>query len=343
MRTNDKPTDLFAGTDNLSLDKRKFEPSQEEIERVCNFFSIGKLKYFEKEKDIIVSHSNFFIFVATTHGQFALKFYPTDAVKTIAIEYAINRFLISHYFPTPIMYTGQGAKPSYVSNDRLATCFSYINGAQVWQQIKKRNTIYQINAIIVSLKNILLLTKGRIPFLKHESFTKTITTLVQTSQTISDYDQKMLIETSLQNACQTYKSYQKLFTRQWLHNNTTLTNFLIDKNTVYTLDLSHIREDYILSDLASLIISCLFLNIPSATIKTIIKDYFYQHKMADNFLPVLNTLITVGLIKEYLKNIQRERTIEISTYPQDIVRQYICQLSKHKKTIIAALKKKTIP
>lgn len=339
MRINDSPPDLFAGIDNLSLDKRNFDPSQDDIEHICRFFSIGKLQHYEKEKGIAVSHTNFFVFVVTARGQYALKFYPMYAVKMIAIEYAVNRFLIAHHFPTPIMYAGHDGQPSLTSNGRLATCFSYINGQQAWQQIKQRNTLIQINTAMLSLKNILSVTKGRIPFLKQERLATSINTLAKVSRAITPYNQKKIIEAPLRDACRTYQSHQRLFTRQWLHNNASLTNFLIDKETVYTLDLSHVREDYALSDLASLVISCLFLKMPTTTIKTIVKDYVTQHKMESEHLLVLNTLVTIGLIREYLKNVRREKSVDLATYSPNLVRTYRSYLSARKESIAAVLRK----
>lgn len=339
MRKNcsPKPTDLFAGIDNLSLDKRQFAPSRDDIERICRFFCLGKLRHYEKEKGIAVSHSNFFVFVATSHGHYALKFYPLNTAKTIAIEYAINRLLTLHHFPTPIMYAGQSNQPFFASNNRLATCYSYIDGLGAWQVIKQRDTIRQINTAMLSLKNILSVNTGRIPWLKQESFVTTTKALAQASGLIAPYDQKETIEASLKDACKTYQHHQQLFTRQWLHNNAHLNNFLLYKKTVYTLDLSHIREDYILSDLASLVISCLFFEIPTTTIKLIVKNYFIQHEMKLEHSLVLNTLIKIGLIREYLKNIRREKSIELSQYPSDLVRTYILHLEKRKKSITAAL------
>ncbi len=336
---NYSPANLFAGIDNLSLDKRKFNPSRDDIERICRYFSIGKLQHYEKEKGIIVSHSNFFVFVATTHGQYALKFYPPDAAKPIAIEYAINRILTDHHFPTPIMYAGIRGQPFFTGNDRLATCYSYINGLPVWQHIKQRNTIRQINAAMLSLKNILSTAMGRIPFLKQESLLSNTGTLTQDSRALAFYDQKETIDASLLDACRTYQHHQLLFTRQLVHNNITLTNILIFEETVYTLDLSHVREDYALCDLASLVISCLFFDIPAKTIKPIVKDYFTRHKIKQDHFLVLNTLVKIGLIREYLKNIRREKSPELSTYPPDLARTYISHLSKRKKSITAVLKK----
>lgn len=339
MRINTIPTDLFAGIDNISLDKRNFDPSQDDIELICRFFSLGKIKYYKKEKDTVVSHSNFFVFIETSHGQYALKFYPKDAAKTTAIEYAVNRFLIAHHFPTPIMCAGHNDQPFFTSNDRLATCFSYINGCQAWQQIKQRNTISQINATMLSLKNILSITQGHIPFFKQESFVTAVDTLIYASRATAPYDKREIIDASLKNACQSYQKNQPLFTRQWLHNNSSLTNFLVSKETIYLLDLSHIREDYILSDLASLVISCIFLEIPTKTIKAIVKDYIIQHEMKSEHLLILDALVKIGLTKEYLKNVQREKSIDCTAYPLDIINIYMFHLSARKELITSVLKK----
>lgn len=338
-KNKQQATNLFAGIDNLSLDKRKFDPSRDDIERVCRFFAVGKLRHYEKEKGIIVSHSNFFAFAATTRGRYALKFYPPDAAKPIVIEYAVNRILVNQHFPTPIMYAGHGRQPFFAGNGRLAACYSYIDGLPAWQCIKQRNTIRQVNAAMLSLKNILSINMGRIPFLKQESFTTTAKALAQASRALAPYDQKEMIDVILQDACRSYRHHRLLFTRQLVHNNINLTNILIYKKTVYVLDLSHIREDYALCDLAGLVISCLFFNIPVATIKTIVKDYFTQHKIETEHSLVLNTLVKIGLIREYLKNVQREKSPGLSAYPPDLVRTYISHLSDRKKSITAVLKK----
>ena len=339
MRTNDRPPDLLAGIDNLSLDQRTFDPSRDDIERICRFFAIEKLKHYEKEKGIAVSHSNFFIFVTTIRGPYAIKFYPTDAAKMIAIEYAVNRFLIGHHFPTPVMYAGHDGRPFLPSHDRLATCFSYINGRQAWQQIKQRNTMIQINSAMLSLKNILSKAQDRIPFLKQIRLMTSVKNLTQASRALAPYDQKKMIDATLKEVCRSYQQHQPLFTRQSIHNNTSLTNFLIDKKTVYTLDLSHIREDYALSDLASLVISCVFFDIPATTIKTIVKNHFSQHKITPEYVLVLSTLVRIGLISEYLKNIRREKAIKNSTYPSNLTRTYLSHLSARQKDITTFLQR----
>jgi len=338
MRISHKHPPLISGVDHLSLDKRNFDLSRDDIEGICRFFAIGKLRHYEKEKGITISHSNFFFFVATNKGEYAFKFYPSDAAKTVAIEYAINRLLLKKHFLTPLMYAGHDGRSFLNSNGRLATCYSYISGSQAWQHIKQRNIFPKINAAILSLKNILSANMDRMVWHKQAALPLSAGSLVRASCAMAPYDQKKTIDAVLKNVCQTYQDHRPLFTRQLIHNNITLTNLLIHQETVYTLDLSHIREDYILSDLASLVISCLFFNVSPTTVKTIIKNYFTQHKIEQEHLPVLNTLIQIGLVKEYLTNIRREKSIGSSVYPLDIVRTYRSLLRTRKETITAVLK-----
>lgn len=330
---------LLAGIDNLSFDNRKFSPSKDDIERICNFFSIGKLKSYKNEKNIVISHSNFFVFVSTAQGKYALKFYPPDTAQLIAIEYATNRLLVDQNFQTPIMHAGTHGRPFIASNGRLATCYSFISGRPGWQCIKQQATIQQINTALLSLKNILSTSKARIPIQKQDNLLKTVNALAQESRLIAPYDQKIIIDRSLLDICQTYQDRQPLFIRQKLHNNINLTNFLIYKKKIHLLDLSHVKEDYYLADLVSLVISCLFFNIPMTTIKNITQDYFTQHKMDHRHFYVLNVLIKTGLIKEYLKNIRREKSISLPTNPPRLEKTYLSQLRARQKSIMTQLKK----
>jgi len=332
-------TPVVLNIDHLSLDRRKFDLSPDDIKQVCRFFSLGKLQHYEKEKNVSISHSNFFILATTSQGQYALKFYPSGTARTIAVEYSLNRLLIDQDFPTPLMYPGKNNRPFILCNNRLATCFSYIDGIGAWQAISHKNIFNKINTALLVLKNILSLQKTAASPLKQESLITTVNGLINTSRQTTPYDEKKIIDLSLLKACKIYQQNQKLFTRQWLHNNANLTNFILRQNTVYTLDLSHVREDYVFSDLASLVISCLFFGVPINTVKTITQDYFAQHETKENHYIVLNALVTIGLIKEYLKNIQRERSDELSTCPPELSQIYLTQLLKRKKLITTLLKK----
>ena len=161
--------------------------------------------------------------------------------------------------------------------------------------------------------------------------------LAKESRSLAPYDQKSTIDSILVSALHSYRCYRPLFTCRHTHNNAHLNNFLFDKKTVWTLDLSHIRQDIILSDLASLIISCLFFHLSPEKIKKIIKDYLTKDHLKTEYLQVLNVLIQLGLIKEYFKNTRRERTPVPSAYPSKLTKDYRSQLSKRKELIIRAL------
>jgi len=326
-----KASPLTAGVDHLTFDKREFDCSQEDIERVCRFFDIGKLRNFKKEKGISVSHSHFFVYAATSRGEYALKFYPATAAPAVAAEYSVNRFLRLHHFPTPVMHAGHNHRPYEKINDRLAACYSYINGSSAWNNIRRQKTIHQINTAMLSLKNILSMAKRRISFPKQESFLTTVKVLTQDARSLPEGDQKKTVKAALISAFRTYQQHRSLFTRQILHNNISLTNLLIHQKTVYVLDLSHIREDHAMSDLASLVVSCYFFKVPVKTIKNVIEDHFAQHQINKDRLAVLYSLVKIEMIKEYLKNARRESSV--------CTRLYTAHLAERKRSIMDILKK----
>jgi len=344
MRTTNNPTHPFTSIDNSSLDKKPFNPSKDDIQHLCQFFSLGGLRHFEKEKGISFYHANFFVFVSTTRGQYALKFYPPDTVQKITIEFAINRVLTDQHFLTPLMHAGINGQAFSPSNDRLATCYSYVNGHHALKHIRKPGTTRQINAAMLSLKNILSTNKklknilNLIPTVKERSMTSTIHSLAQDFRLLTPYEHKKIVDTALLDACQTYQHHRHLFTRQWQHHDAILNNFLIYKKTVYTLDMENVWEDYILCDLASLVISCLFRSIPVKTIKTIVKDYFTQHNIGSEGLIVLHALLKIKIISEYLRNIKYEKNLKLSVPSPGLAHTYMPHLLAYKKIAAPLLK-----
>ena len=307
MRLNDTPS------------KTKIHLTTDDIQCLCRFFAIGKFQTYKKRKRTPVPHTNPLIFITTTDGDYALKFYSLDLAQTVPVEYAINRVLCAQNFPTPLMHTGSNAVPFITCHGRLATCFSYIDAVEAWQAHQERNIFPRINKTLFSLKNTLAKASGRLPIPKQEKFLTMIKSLANAYQTPDPEGHHGIINAALQDACKSYQQHQRFFTRQWIHNNATLTNFLINTKTVFTLDLSHIQEDYALNDLASLIISALAFKMPLKTIKEIRKDYFIQHRMAEeNALP-LHTLIKVQLIRKHLDNIQRQQSVEFLNHSRRIV------------------------
>ncbi len=336
---NYTPTNLFAGIDSPLLDTKTLNISREDIEAVCDFFSIGKLRHYEKEKNVTVSHSNFFVFVETDRGQYALKFYSTSTERNIPIEYLINRFLVNNNFPTPAMHASRSRRTFLAVKDRLAACYSFIDGTPLWKHINHPKIIHQLNSTILILKKILSTAPASIPRLKQRNYAEIFSNALHASKEFAPYDQKKLIDTCLLDASRNYRHHQRTFTRQWLHNNTTLTNFIFYKETIYILDLSHIWEDYALIDLVTLIISCLYLSIPGKTTEAIIQNYFVQHTLGQEYLPVLNALLKFELAEEYLKYVRREKSVLPAALPQDLVDTYLFHLSERKKSIAVMLEK----
>jgi Ser/Thr protein kinase RdoA (MazF antagonist) len=339
MRINYGRINLFAGIANLSSNIKLFDLSRDDIEHICRFFGLGDLRGYEKEKGVTVSHYNAVVFIATTKGQYILKFYPPNSAKSIVAEYILNHILLHHHFLTPTMYAGLRGQPFCPSNNRLVACYAYINAPQAWQAIHQRNTLSKINAALLALKKILSETRVPLPCPKQKSIWGTLTVLRQDTKGLMPCDQKDLIDAYLLAACRTYHHNQQLFTRQRLHTNAHLDNFLIYKGKIYTLDLSHVQEDHILADLRDVVVSCMLIGSPAATIKTVINDYLAQHGLRQELFLVLDTLIKIELIKNYLKNIQYEKSVGLSVYPKALKRAHIPKLSQRKKFIISLLKK----
>lgn len=333
MQINKSSSQLFGGIDHISLDTRTFDPSQVDIESICRFFSLGKLKIFQKEKNITLSHSNFFVFASTTRGNYALKFYPASSSKDILHEYALNRYLGLHGFPTPAMLTSSDGKTSVPFCGSLAVCFEYINGQQAWQHIHKKTVQDQINGLMRQLKTVLLPLAGSKFISPQDSFAAQIKNLIQTASQLTPFYNERNIRKEINHIAQEFAAHKKLFVRQILHNNATLTNFMISKGKVFLLDLSHIKEDYLLSDMTALVLSCRFLRIPPKITKTMIGEYFLAHGLKKPHQTVLNTQMRLSIIREYLKNTSREKNLSkaraLTTGQVERYKLYLSQRTKH--------------
>jgi len=335
MSNNSAPSYLFSG---IRFNERSFEPSRSDIERICRFFSLGKLKHHQKEKGISVYHGNPLVFVGTSLGEFVLKFYSTVRAPKIEAEYTLNTILLKHRFPTPAMHAGYNGQPFFSTNDKLATCFSYIDGLPLWEKLSDKHTIRQVNTILFLLKNILSIAHRKIFLEKQPALAATLNAMAKNSRAMAPYNRKETIDETLLEAGRVYQSHQSLFARQRLYNNANFGNFLIKDKTTYLLDLEHIQEDYVLTDLACLVISYIYLNAPIALIKTVTKDYFARHKIKSNYLPVLNTLIKIRLIKRYLENIHREKSRNPFDCSPNLMHSYRSHLTSGQKLIASALR-----
>jgi len=338
-RTIRTTQDLLAGPDNILFDLRSFHLSDNDIHLICRFFLIGEPQYFEKEKNIHISHSSFFVFIKTTSGEYALKFYPKNYAEKIIHEYSLTHLLRRFSdLSIPTMYTGKNKKPFYIFRDHIVVAYSYIKGEQAWQHISQKTVFTKLNAMILSLNSLLIKLRGKIVAPKNTHLTARIKTLLKISQSLS-FNQKSFITSLLKKLQQDYQIYAPCFHRRLIHNNLTLSNTLIADNTIYLLDLSHICEDYILSDLSSLICSCLFLDIPPKTIQNIIKNYLSNDIIKSSNV-ILMLLIQIVLIENYLLCLSRIKTTDFSPYPPALVQNYRFHLSNRMHQILQILQPK---
>ncbi len=331
--------DIQAGVDSIRLDTRNWDISKEDIERICRAFRLGKIKRYEKEPNIAVSHSNFFFLLATTRGTYAIKLYPANEEKALTAELILNRLLIKNNFPTPAMHLTSDRSAFLRLNHHLAACFDFINGKPVYRHRLDTETILRINERILLLKKILdrLVLPNRL--LQTENFPARITSLIKTARQTAPFDDQALIERSLLLAHDIFTRNPHLFVRTNLHNNISLTNLFRYRNDIYVLDLSHIKNDYELIDLGSLVISCLFLNETKKNIKLFIISYFTVHKTSRKKLSVLTSCLQLGLANEYLKTVRRYQNIKVASKPSRLDRSYRYQLRKRIKLIRDILNK----
>jgi Ser/Thr protein kinase RdoA (MazF antagonist) len=294
----------------MGLLSQKFEPAPDDIKRACRFFGIGPIRREEKEKEIRFPHANVMVLVTTDLGRYVIKFFSPNDARKIAFEYAVNRILAARRFPTPLMHAGTGGRPFMDAGGRLAACYSYIDGCSAWKVIRQKNTICRINMALLSLKNILSSAKIGLSWPRNESLGAMINLLTRYARAGVPFEGKKIIEKSLLKACRTYQRHRRLFSRQRLHSDANLTNFLICDESAYVLDLEHVREDYALSDLSSLLVSCI-LSLPPAAIKAMVKDYFNRHELSSEYSSVLDTLVTLGLVREFFASADPERKAPI--------------------------------
>lgn len=339
IQKNKTHSEIMGGIDHISMDTRRFNPSQMDIEHVCRFFALGKLLAFEKEKHITVSHSNFFVFASTSQGNFALKFYPTSLSKNILHEYALNRYLVLRKFSTPAMLASPDGKPSVPSCGHLAACFEFIDGQQAWEHIQTKSVQIQINANIRLLKTILLPLSGSKLIDPHDNFAVRIKNLMQTASLLKPFKYEDYIRLELNHIAQEFNTHQKLFLRETLHNNVTLMNIIISKGRMFLLDLSHIKEDYRLSDLVALVLSCHFMKVSPKIIQAMIKQYFNAHGLTKIHKPILNAQLRLSFIREYLKNTAREKNQQgRCAMPASQIKLYAYYLAERAKHMIELLR-----
>lgn len=283
-----------------------FEPSWNELEEICQFFELGTLRKPQKKRKPCFPHANPMVFVETSRGQFVFKFFRENDLTNIAFEYAVNRALCARQFPTPAMSKGRRGRPFVKSAGRLAACYAFVDGFSAWKVLRHPQTVRRINLSLRSLKDHLSATRISMSWPRQAGLAETVRQLTRWSRAAARFEGSGILEQSLLEACRVYQRHRRLFGRQRIHSDANLSNFLMHDDTAYVLDLEHIREDYALNDLSSMVVSGI-LSMPVPALKAMIKDYFDVHDLAAENRVVLDALVKISLVKECLGSCEQHR------------------------------------
>lgn len=292
------------------------------------------------EKNIKISHSNFIYFIGTAKGKYAIKFYPTWASKTINLELILNKLLLRNGLLTPFMHNKKNV-PFIKTCEYLAACYDYIEGKALYEQDIDHKIIKEMNESLLKIKTILAdakINSGITTYLENEDISKKINFLTYSSENIDISKNKRLIDRVIKYLSTAYIINNGHFTPKPIHANASLSNIILYENKVYLLDLSHVKLDYELNDLAHLIISCFFHNISSKIIKMIILSYFNTHNLDLKKLRILTFFIQLGLIKEYFRIYREEKQARDYKSKPEGFGIYLSEIEKRKNLITCLIK-----
>lgn len=343
MRVNCNLDVLLGGINNVIFDKQRINPTKTEMERVCSYFSLGDMRGYGQLEEIAVSPTNPIVFLKTAKGKFVIKLYPESEAGRILVEYALNQALLTYDFPTPAMHAGQDGKPFMGCNGRMAVCFSYVDGPKIFQCLHNKNAIRRVNTALLSLKNILPRVESRIVFTREPEMVGMINDIMNVNELeLVPSTLRALLMKNLLQIMRAYKKHRFLFARQYLQTHANLSNFIICKETVYVLDLQHIRESYSLSDLASLVMHSFFFDSSAGWITNLVRDYFIQHQTDAKSILVLNVLLKFKLIQEYILYTRQGQLGYSLDFSPQLARSYRANLEARKNCILRILQKEIL-
>jgi hypothetical protein len=108
---------------------------------------------------------------------------------------------------------------------------------------------------------------------------------------------------------------------------------------IFLLDLSHVRIDFELNDLANLVVHCYLLNIDKKIIYQLIDAFFKINKIEKEKLKVLNIFITFHLIKNYINLIKKENKVSPYSLNHRFLEIFTSEIQKEKNKIIKLIQK----
>lgn len=330
-------TRIIGGSDSIIFDTRELNLSTADVLSVCRLFNLGQLKSFEKEPNIVVSHSNFIIFVITSRGKYVIKLYPPGSKNIIGTEYLINRVLQSRHFSTPAMHLSASHQPGCRIKDYLAVCYDFAEGKPGYRVRLADQHIDHLCRTLFMFKNILSGNTHISRTLQRSGFTlqpRSIRTLIASLTNQTDHP---VLKKALLEACRYLDHNKTLLHKRPVHSNLSLSNILFDHGRTVLLDLSHTRIDHAMEDLASLIFSCRIFSAPQTVIRRIIASYFAIHKIRQEQIRTLTALLTIRTVREYRKTeLKSPSAITHGTDPA-LVKEYKKQIAAHKEELLRSL------
>ena len=340
-----KNTRILGGTSAKLFDLRKFNPEDFNLNKICGYFNIGSFKKYTKEDNIKISHSSHLVFVKTSRGEFVLKFRPLNTCRDIIKEFAINNFLIKYRFPTQLMFTTIKNLPFAKTKTHLITCYKKIPGRPLYSYKLDSKKIKKINQNIFWLNELLSLflkTQNK-KLLEKENIIKRMILLKRDLRSLNPNDDLKIIEDTLKEIYKFCLSDSKTLIRKPIHSNITLANMIFDGSEVFVLDLSHVRIDFQLNDLANLVANCYLLNIKEKNVSLLINDYVGKIGFGQKKLKTLNTFIILHLIRHYFKVIKIENKISRFSQHYNLLSILKSEIIIEKKKIINLIMNFTDP
>lgn len=298
-------------------DTRQFRVPSKSLERICSGFRIGMPKKVEMAKRS-GQPRNIIVVISTRSGKHVLKFHASsrESKNDIIREFAVNRLLAKHDIPVPAMYVSGSQNPFIEDGGYLVTGYEFIQGRPLHKRVSFRELIKLIE--IVSRLNRVLGGLESEGFPGNDIFSARVKMLIRDSSSLAPFEAKVLVNEVLSDACKFYARSPQSFIRKLIHGDLRELNIRLSDGSFYILDLVSVRVDYMLSDLASLVISCFDINMPVPRILKMIRRYFIINRLGPRQLLLLTLFVRLGFVERYLVNIKRSN-IKLSKQANELV------------------------
>jgi len=283
-------------------DIRKFNVSKAEINLLMEEFGFGKAIDYGIETNINHTHSNKLIFATSDKKRkYAFKFYlKRERPLRFYIQFLVISKLISSGFRTNNMYLTKNGKPFYKLNNIYVAAYEMLDATPISNLDFKKLDKKTLLDIFFTLRKRLDIINDKTNFKKYiindfkkrydlKNILKQLPKKDPETQTVKKILKK--IENNLSKT-----DNGKLI--RFVHNNISLNNILLKNKTYYIIDFDHLTYDYHISDFASFITNLYINKIDQNEIDNLTLRYLKKTKDSPN---LLTSLVSLGLIKEYIK------------------------------------------